>query len=242
MGRYPKAPYEFDCRYRNACPYMDGYSATWALTRVRDADRMHDDYWRLSDIHDNEVSTLNLRINQLEQENSQLKAQLKTLHQRQFKANRKPRTSKDNKTQNNTKKTRPRGAPQGHPFWTRRPPDHVDKELEVSAPKACPHCRCDHLHPSDEIHEHVQEDIVLQPKTYVVNFKHHQAYCPKCRRLVYQDGPGELRNCEIGPVTKATAVYLRYGLRIPYRQVQRLFDTLFNMPFVPASALALAPV
>jgi len=55
---------------------------------------------------------------------------------------------------------------------------------------------------------------------------------------VYKDGPGELRNCEIGPVTKATAVYLRYGLRIPYRQVQKLFNTLFDMPFVPASALA----
>ena len=239
MGRYPEAPYDFECRYQHSCPHMDGHSTTWAHYQIKEAGRLNGDYWRLSDMYRDEVAALHDTIKTLEQENAKLKAQLKTLHQRQFKANHKPRVPRDNKTQNNNNnKTRPRGAPKGHPFWTRRPPDHVDKTLDVSAPKVCPHCQCDHLHPSDEIHEHVQEDIILQPRTHVVNFKHQQAYCPRCTRLVYQDGPGELRNCAIGPVTKATAVFLRYGLRIPYRQVQKLFRTLFNMPFVPASALA----
>ena len=238
MGRYPEAPYDFECLYQHSCPHMDGHSTTWAHYQIKEAGRLNGDYWRLSDMCRDEVAALHDRIRTLEKENAKRKAQLKTLHQRQFKANRKPRVPRDNKTQNNSNKTRPRGAPKGHPFWTRRPPDHVDKTLDVSAPKVCPHCQCDHLHASDEIHEHVQEDIILQPRTYVVNFRHQQAYCPRCTRLVYQDGPGELRNCEIGPVTKATAVYLRYGLRVPYRQVQKLFSALFNMPFVPASALA----
>ena len=90
----------------------------------------------------------------------------------------------------------------------------------------------------DELHEHTQEDIVLQPQTIVTNYKHQMAYCPKCRRSVFRDGPGELRNSEIGPVTKATAVYLRYGLRVTYRQVQKLFQDIFNMSFSPATAMA----
>jgi hypothetical protein len=238
MGRYPEAPYDFECLYEHSCPHLDGHSTTWAHHQIKEAGRLNGDYWRLSDMSRDEVDALHSTIQTLEQENTQLKAQLKTLHQRQFKANRKPRTTKDQSNQDNTPKPRPRGAPKGHPHWTRRPPDHVDQVLDVAAPETCPHCQCDHLQPSNEIHEHLQEDIVLQPKTRVVNFKHKQSYCPKCRRHVYKDGPGELRNCEIGPVTKATAVYLRYGLRIPYRQVQKLFSTLFNMPFVPASALA----
>ncbi len=242
MGRTPEAPYDFECLYQHTCPHMDRHSATWALLQIKEADRLNGEYWRLSDSYNDEVNALHGTIKQLENENAQLKAQLKALHQRQFKANRKPKSgnnkgsSPDDTHSQDT--SRPRGAPKGHPFWGRRPPGPVDQTIEVSAPTICPHCQCDHLLPSDTIHEHLQEDIVLQPKTRVVNFKHEQAICPKCRRLVFKEGPGELRNCHIGPVTKATAVYLRYGLRIPYRQVQQLFSTLFNMPFVPASALA----
>ncbi|MDR4507715.1 MAG: transposase [Candidatus Brocadiaceae bacterium] len=30
---------------------------------------------------------------------------------------------------------------------------------------------------------------------------------------------------------------MRYGLRVPYRKVQEVFEVFFNMPFVPASAM-----
>jgi transposase len=87
------------------------------------------------------------------------------------------------------------------------------------------------------IKDHLQEDIILQPRTFVINFKHQQAFCPKCRRKVIKCADGELLNCHIGPTTKAAAVYLRYGLQLPYRKVKQLFDVFFNMPFVPASAM-----
>jgi hypothetical protein len=244
MGRYPEAPYDFECLYQHSCPYLDGRSTTSALWDSKQAVRLNGDYWRLSDMYRDEVNALHGTIKQLEKDNAQLKAQLKALHQRQFKANRKPKSDKDKNKDSNPKDTnaqdtsRPRGAPKGHPHWSRRPPGPVDQTVEVEAPCVCPHCQCDHLEPCDELHEHLQEDIILQPKTRVVNFKHQQAYCPKCRRPVFNDGPGELRNSDIGPVTKATAVYLRYGLRMTYRQVQQLFNTLFKMPFVPATALA----
>ncbi|MBA4387633.1 MAG: hypothetical protein C0404_06605 [Verrucomicrobia bacterium] len=43
--------------------------------------------------------------------------------------------------------------------------------------------------------------------------------------------------CSIGPTTKAVGVWLHHQIKLPFRQVQTLFDTLFGMSFVPASAL-----
>jgi hypothetical protein len=130
-----------------------------------------------------------------------------------------------------------RGAPPGHPGWHRRPPDHIDQTIQVPAPIVCPHCQCEKLAPWDETYEHDQEDIILVPRTRVVRFVHKQCFCPKCRHPVYQTGEGELRGCEIGPVTRAVAMHLRYNLQIPYRHVQHILADLFGMPLVPATAM-----
>ena len=41
----------------------------------------------------------------------------------------------------------------------------------------------------------------------------------------------------IGPVAKATAVYLRYGIGLTYRKVEKIFTELFNLRLVAATAL-----
>jgi hypothetical protein len=61
-------------------------------------------------------------------------------------------------------KVRRRGVPLGHPGWHRREPDHIDQVVHVSAPATCPHCQNGSLQPCAELHEHVQEDIVLMPR------------------------------------------------------------------------------
>ena len=89
----------------------------------------------------------------------------------------------------------------------------------------------------EETTEHLQEDIVIQPRTVVTQYLHGQAFCPRCNRPVVQAGEDELLNAPIGPVAKSTAVYLRYRMGIPYRKVTALFRELFGLKFVPASAL-----
>jgi len=198
------------------------------------------EHWRVRDILDEELEKALKRIADLESENEDLKAKLKALHNRQFKAGKKP-SPKNSEEPDNAQpalKKKKRGVPKGHPGWFRRKPDHIDKVIDIEAPDMCPHCSCADLSPVNEIKEHLQEDIILQPKTHVTNFRHHQAFCPKCNRPVIKAAEGELVNCHIGPTTKAAAVFLRYGLRIPYRKVEELFDVFFNMPFVPASAMA----
>ena len=235
-----QAPWDYKCPYKDRCPHLQWQSTQWVFEEYQ---RSHDEqleHWRVRDILDEELEKALKRIADLESENEDLKAKLKALHNRQFKAYKKP-SQKNSKEPDNAQpilKKKKRGVPKGHPGWFRRTPDHIDKVIDVEAPDVCPHCSCTDLSPVNEIKEHLQEDIILRPKTHVTNFRHHQAFCPKCNRPVIKAAEGELVNCHIGPTTKAAAVFLRYGLRIPYRKVKELFDVFFTMPFVPASAMA----
>jgi len=170
------------------------------------------------------------RIAELQAQNAALQA----LHRRQFKANSpEPQPGPEGAVTEKKK----RGAPQGHPPWTRRVPQHVDRTVVVPAPKACPRCECRQLLPCKERSQHLQEDIVLRPTTHVTRFDHAQAWCPQCDRAVLQAGEGELLGSYIGPVAKSAAVYLHQGIGISVRNVQQIMTQMFGLSMVPASVL-----
>lgn len=233
MGRYKKAPWDFVCEYRHACPHLGGISATWASALIADAqmDTFRDGHF--ARYAEQEIETLEKELEKSQAEAEFLRAENKRLHQGQFKANRRPSLPKDTPE----KRAPKRGPPVGHPPWNRPPPDHLDQTVHVPAPERCPHCGYSDLRHSREKHTCRQEDIVLQPKTFVTEFVHDTAFCPKCRRPVFQTAPNELRHSTIGPVTKATAVFLRHEVKLSYRDIRKIFDGLFGMPFVPASAM-----
>ena len=238
--RYKQAPWDFECNYRHCCPHLQGLSTKWVFDEYQRSADEHLEHWKVRDVQQEELEKALEYIGKLEKENEVLNARLKALHQRQFKSNKK---RKQQNSQNSTndrsvpEKKKKRGAPKGHPGWYRRQADHIDKTVMVPAPKLCAHCACTDLTRVEELKDHLQEDIILQPRTQVTKFSHHQAFCPKCRRAVIQAAKAELLNCHIGPTTKAAAVFLRYGLNIPYRKVKELFEVFFDMPFVPASAM-----
>ena len=93
------------------------------------------------------------------------------------------------------------------------------------------------LAPSPQLREHIQEDIVITPKTVVTNYLHGQAFCSTCNRAVVQAGEGEILNAPIGPVAKSAAIYLRYRIGISYRKTGELLRDLFGLTFVAASAV-----
>lgn len=231
MGRYKEAPWGYECPYQNNCPHL-GMSTTWALLEIRDARRQRGSQGLRHYETEEYVNALQERNRQLEKENADLKAQLTQQHRLKFKANKKPPEAPQGKTPPK------RGAPVGHPGWQRPVPDRIDQSVPVEAPSVCPHCQHKGLEPTGHLHTQIQEDIVLQPRTIVTEYVHQTAYCPECRREVFQTAPEELRNCSIGPVAKAMAVYLRHEFNLSYRSVEKLFSSLFGMPFVPASAMA----
>jgi len=232
MGRHQEAPYGFQCPYRDACPHLDGMSTYWAGELIRDAKHENFCFGQERWHYQQENDALRATVQRLEKQNAELQARLKAQHASCFKPNR--------QSFGNSGKGKPRkrGAPKGHPPWNRKPPNHIDKTVDVAAPTTCPHCSTYGLKPTGETQEHLQEDIILQPKTFVTRYVHDTAFCPCCRRPVFQTGKGELRNCPIGPTAKATAVFLRHELKLSMRSTRKIFQHLFKLDFVPASTMA----
>lgn len=232
---YP--PHDFECPYKSACPYLDLLSTTWVLGEYRRGQDRYQEHLKIIDRFYDSLKEKEKRLRILERENSELKAKLKLLHQRQFKPNRKKESEESPKQDSPSLNRKKHGAPVGHPGWMRPKPKRIDRTVFVPAPTVCPHCRKDHLTLSNQLREHIQEDIILNPKTMVTSYQHGQAFCSRCNRLVVSAGEGEILNAPIGPVAKSLAIYLRYRIGIPYRKTTELFRDLFGMNFVASAAL-----
>jgi len=242
VPRYPYPPLDFECFYRHSCPYLDGLSTQWVLEEYRRDHDVYQEHLRIIDLFDGHLKARDERIRILERENAELKAKLQALHRGQFKPKRKKDAEIGGKevedgSSSGERKKKKRGAPVGHPGWVRPKPQRIDRTVHVPAPTICPHCQSNDLRPMQESTEHVQEDIVIQPRTLVTRYLHGQALCMRCHRPVVQAGEGELLNAPIGPVAKSVALYLRYRIGIPYRKTAELFRELFGLTFVPASAV-----
>ena len=233
MGYGPKPPDDFVCPYRHHCPHLEGLSTQWVWRRYQERPGLESEYEHQLQGLNAELAEAQQRNRELQLENQQLKAQLHALHCSQFKG-RQPADSPA--TEGPAQLRKKRGAPVGHPPWRRPRPKHIDQVVAVPAPQNCPHCQRAGLQLVPERHEHVQEDIVLEPRTRATKYLHQQAYCPCCRQNVYLPGPGELPGSYIGPAAKATAIYLRYELNVPHRKISRFFADFFGLKFVPASA------
>jgi hypothetical protein len=233
MPRFSELDHPFVCPYRHGCPYLEGLSTKWVWDRYQETAGLECRYEHMIERLDQELAQTRAELAKTQKERDQLRAQLQALHRRQFRGGRTPPDKEDSTSQQPPKK---RGAPFGHPPWQRPQPKQIDRVITVAAPTSCPDCRCTELEPLKEVHQHVQEDIVLEPRTVAVCYSHQQAWCPACQRALWRPGPGELPGSYIGPAAKATEAYLRQELNVPYRKISRFFSDFFGLKFVPASA------
>ena len=239
MPRYPWPPRDFVCLYEHTCPYLDGLSTSWVIGENRRADEVYDEHLRIIDNFRDAVEERDKRIRVLERENAELAAKYQALHRKQFKPNRTNEVQAASEGASTEGPGAPirkkRGAPMGHPAWSRPAPERIDRTVAVPPPSRCPHCGSAELTPEGTFHEHIQEDIVVRPQTVVTKFLHEEAFCPRCRRSVVGAGPDEIPNAFIGPHAKSTAEYLRYDIGISYRKVRMILDDLFGLSLAPAS-------
>ncbi len=135
-----------------------------------------------------------------------------------------------------------RGAPVGHPGWFRPTPTQYDWDVNVPAPRRCPHCGgpVKILAGADPSH-HLQEDII-DGVYRVVLYRHAACRCDQCDRLVERAGKNEILLSRIGPFLRSKAVYLRNVIGISYRKVPRAIDELFGIRFSPAALLGFEAV
>jgi hypothetical protein len=233
MPQFKDLADDFRCPYRDGCPYLEGLSTGWVFRRYQAVAGTECHYeYQLEELS-RELGQERRRRQEAELEKQQLQAQLHALHRRQFKGRRTAASVPECRSAQRKK----RGAPVGHPPWQRAQPTHIDQVVVVPAPRSCPDCRNSKLQPVEQLHQHVQEDILLEPRTVVTCFRHQQAYCPQCDKNVWLPGPGEMPGAYIGPATKATAAYLRYQLNVPDRKISQFFSDFFspmgNPPALP---------
>jgi len=233
---YP--PHDFKCSYEHTCPYLNFMSTRWVFSQYQYGQDEYQEHLKIIDRFHESLKERDEQIRKLTRENAELKAKVKIMHERQFKPNKKKQAVP---LQGNVPVHAPlkkkRGAPMGHPGWQRPKPQHIDQTITVAAPTACPYCHKQGLSPSLSLNEHIQEDIVLEPRTVVTRYLHKQAFCSTCNRLVVGPGQGEILNAPIGPVAKSVAIYLRYQIGISYRKTTKLLWELFGLKFVAASAV-----
>lgn len=233
MPEFKDLPDDFRCPYRDGCPYLEGLSTGWVWGEYQRSGTVECDYeHQLHGLHQ-ELDQQRQDSREVELQNQQLRAQLHALHRRQFKG-RRPAPAPASECPSAQRKKR--GAPVGHPPWRRAKPTRIDRMVAVPAPRTCPDCHAAKLQPVQEVHDHLQEDIVLEPRTLVTCFRHQQAYCSGCGKNVWLPGPEEMPGAYIGPAAKATAAYLRYQLNVPNRKISQFFNDFFGLKFVPASA------
>lgn len=233
MPEFKDLPEDFRCPYRDGCPYLEGLSTGWVFHRYQAVAGTEGSYeYQLEELTQ-ELDAERRQRQEAERRNQQLQAQLHALHRRQFKGRRSAAAPSSTCPSSPRKK---RGAPVGHPPWQRAKPKRIDQVVAVPAPQSCPDCQSPELQPVKPVHEHVQEDIVLEARTLVTCFQHQQAYCARCDKTVWWAGPGEMPGSYIGPAAKATAAYLRYQLNVPDRKISQFFSDFFGLKFVPASA------
>ena len=104
------------------------------------------------------------------------------------------------------KKPKTPGQKEGHPGMTRKKPKEIDREVELKL-KACPDCH-HRLSPSQEMVEHVQEDII-PARVQTTCFKKHRYYCKQCEKLVTAPyAEDEIPNSYLGPNILIQAVIL----------------------------------
>jgi len=117
-SRQQLPPWDFECAYQRRCPHLHGSSTQLIWEEHKRSYKEHCEHWRVRDILREELEKALAYIGALEEQNEQLKAKLKALHQRQFKSNKNrdqqsSNNSADNCSEQANKKTRCAQRPSG---------------------------------------------------------------------------------------------------------------------------------
>jgi len=237
---YPK--HEHACPNVRHCPHLGGAALGTLVQIANCSDQTREDSFRKIRVLEERNSELLSCVVGLEEQLAQAKLELKLERQKKFSTNKQQQTEDESVAapvletpgENKLKK---RGAPVGHPGWFRPTPRAYDWDVNVPAPKRCPHCQ----ETTRELvgvdpHEHLQEDI-LDGVYRVVLYRHAACRCDACDRLVESPGKGELLGSRIGPELRAKAIYLHIQIGITYRKVPAAIEEFFGIRFSPAALL-----
>lgn len=140
---FPYYPdHAYGCPHVGHCPHVGGASLGTLVYMAEENTQWHEALLRQLDELREANAAKAQEIEKLRREVEELKRELKTERQKQFKAKKdsagEPPMAVAVAAEKAGKK---RGAPVGHPGWFRPRPDHFDRLILVPAPSECPHCQ-----------------------------------------------------------------------------------------------------
>jgi hypothetical protein len=122
---------------------LEGLSAFWMFEERQRAKFREHERWHIREKMAEENAHLHGVVSEQKQEIERLKAENKLLHQRGFKPS-KPKPTRPEEAAGEQRAAlppKPRGAPKGHPPWSRKVPERIERHIHVEAPLICPHCQ-----------------------------------------------------------------------------------------------------
>ncbi len=82
----------------------------------------------------------------------------------------------------------------------------------------CPCCGSKNIAECVGVSEHIQQDIIL-PRIKTTLYRKRKYYCKTCKKTVTGKGTNEIPKAKIGPLAKAWAVFLKFGVKISDRDI-----------------------
>ena len=138
MSRFKEPPCDFTCPYRDRCPELEGLSTHWIFSEYQRSHTREHELWLIREQMDEEINSLLNTVSEQAEQIDQLRAENARLHQRKFKPRKRPNSSSSTPSskadQEPVSKKKKRGAPVGHPPWTRKLPDRTDRTVQVEVP------------------------------------------------------------------------------------------------------------
>jgi len=129
------------------------------------------------------------------------------------------------------------GRKKGHRADHRKPPDKIDRVIDVAAGD-CPDCQTPLI--DKKIDQQYQTDLPpIEP--FVTQFNVESGACPNCRRRVQGRHPEQTSDAlgaaanQLGPRLLSLAIDLKYRLGVPFRKISDFFDKLAGISFEPST-------
>ena len=178
------------------------------------------------------------RLNRLEEENRQLRAENSELKARLAKyekqdssnSNQPPSTDRFKKNQSLRKKSvNKSGGQNGHKGTTRLQTDNPDEIVKCN-PEKCSSCGTDLVFVEGKVSNLRQEFDVELPEPKVVEYQQIEKICPKCNFKNKGDFPNHIRApVQIGNNTKALTTYLHVNHKIPFNRTKEVIADLLGL-------------
>lgn len=176
----------------------------------------------------------------LEQENQELKKEIKNLKEQLKKIEKdfQEYKSKHNQTVDELRKAlnikpntkseqKPLGAKIGHTAYVRTIPERVDYVKALTL-KNCPHCKSK-LGDKQATRSRYVTDVKIDSIAKITRYDIGRYYCRFCKKIVEPEVPNVLPHAKFGLNIMLLVMYLRLGLRLPIDKIKSYFMDIYKL-------------